>query len=64
MVTSLLETMFIVNIQNSTSNKIMVPRWLSVLVLQYLAVIVLLPRKRAVTRATYFSNTATTGTSL
>ncbi|XP_056270857.1 5-hydroxytryptamine receptor 3A-like [Pseudoliparis swirei] len=58
MVTSLLETMFIVNIQNSTSNTIMVPHWLSVLVLQYLAVIVLLPRKRVVTRATYFSNTA------
>ncbi|XP_056270766.1 5-hydroxytryptamine receptor 3A-like [Pseudoliparis swirei] len=46
MVTSLLETMFIVNFQNRTSNKVTVPHWLRVLVLRYLAVAVCLPPKK------------------
>uniref|UniRef100_A0A8C3G5G0 5-hydroxytryptamine receptor 3A-like n=1 Tax=Cyclopterus lumpus TaxID=8103 RepID=A0A8C3G5G0_CYCLU len=46
MVASLLETMFIVSIQNNARRYSPVPHWLSVLVLEYLAVVVFLPRKR------------------
>uniref|UniRef100_A0A3B4XGG1 5-hydroxytryptamine receptor 3A-like n=1 Tax=Seriola lalandi dorsalis TaxID=1841481 RepID=A0A3B4XGG1_SERLL len=43
MVASLLETVFITNIQFSSSQYSAVPHWLSVLVLQYLSVVVCLP---------------------
>ncbi|XP_042339946.1 5-hydroxytryptamine receptor 3A-like [Plectropomus leopardus] len=46
MVASLLETVFITNIQFSSSQYSAVPNWLSVLVLRYLAVVVCLPRKK------------------
>ncbi|XP_039984754.1 5-hydroxytryptamine receptor 3A-like [Xiphias gladius] len=46
MVASLLETVFITNIQFSSSQYSAVPQWLSVLVLQYLAVVVFLPPKK------------------
>lgn len=46
MVISLLETIFITNIQCSSSQYCTVPHWLSVFVLQYLAVVVCLPPKK------------------
>ncbi|KAF7667210.1 hypothetical protein LDENG_00072010 [Lucifuga dentata] len=46
MVASLLETVFITNIQFSSSNYSAVPHWLSVLVLQYLARVVCIPPKQ------------------
>ncbi|XP_049444584.1 5-hydroxytryptamine receptor 3A-like [Epinephelus fuscoguttatus] len=49
MVASLLETVFITNIQFSTRK---VPHWLSVLVLRYLAVVVCLPPKKKSNRVT------------
>lgn len=45
MVASLLETVVITNIQGGTGQYPAVPRWLSVLVLQYLAQVVCLPYK-------------------
>ncbi|XP_049444583.1 5-hydroxytryptamine receptor 3A-like [Epinephelus fuscoguttatus] len=52
MVASLLETVFITNIQFSASKYRKVPHWLSVLVLRYLAVIVFLPPKKKSNRVT------------
>ncbi|XP_049444581.1 5-hydroxytryptamine receptor 3A-like [Epinephelus fuscoguttatus] len=52
MVASLLETVFITNIQFSYSHYRKVPPWLSVFVLQYLAVIVCLPPKKKSNRVT------------
>uniref|UniRef100_A0A8C5G6E1 Neurotransmitter-gated ion-channel transmembrane domain-containing protein n=1 Tax=Gouania willdenowi TaxID=441366 RepID=A0A8C5G6E1_GOUWI len=52
MVTSLLETIFITNIQFSSSQYSAVPRWLSVLILNYVAVVVCLPRKKKTSRLT------------
>ncbi|KAM7011965.1 5-hydroxytryptamine receptor 3A-like [Tautogolabrus adspersus] len=59
MVTSLLETVFITNIQFSSSRYSAVPNWLSILVLQYLAVVVCLPRKKKSNRVTVFLNQST-----
>ncbi|XP_070765021.1 5-hydroxytryptamine receptor 3A-like [Enoplosus armatus] len=52
MVASLLETVFITNIQFSSSQYSAVPHWLSVLVLRYLAVVVCLPPKKKSNRIT------------
>ncbi|KAL7396149.1 hypothetical protein ABVT39_001182 [Epinephelus coioides] len=52
MVASLLETVFITNIQFSASQYRKVPHWLSVLVLRYLAVVVCLPPKKKSNRIT------------
>lgn len=46
MVASLLETVFITHIQLSSSEYSVVPHWLSVLLLQYIAVLVCLPPKK------------------
>uniref|UniRef100_A0A3P8RV02 Uncharacterized protein n=1 Tax=Amphiprion percula TaxID=161767 RepID=A0A3P8RV02_AMPPE len=56
MVTSLLETVFITNIQFSSSQNSAVPHWLSVLVLRYLAVVVCIPPKKKSSRVTSISN--------
>ncbi|KAF1385598.1 hypothetical protein PFLUV_G00109460 [Perca fluviatilis] len=56
MVGSLLETVLITNIQCSSSQYSAVPRWLSVLVLRYLAVVVFLPRKKKSNQITVFLN--------
>uniref|UniRef100_A0A3B4TMP7 5-hydroxytryptamine receptor 3A-like n=1 Tax=Seriola dumerili TaxID=41447 RepID=A0A3B4TMP7_SERDU len=48
MVASLLETVFITNIQFSSSQYSAVPQWLSILVLQYLAVVVCIPPKKKI----------------
>lgn len=61
MVASLLETVFITNIQISSSQYSPVPRWLSVLVLQYLAVVVCIPPKKKTNRVTVFFNRSTGG---
>ncbi|XP_074490639.1 5-hydroxytryptamine receptor 3A-like [Sebastes fasciatus] len=60
MVASLLETVFITNIQYSSSQYGAVPHWLSVLVLRYLAVVVCLPRKTKSNRKTVFLNPSAT----
>ncbi|KAM3876391.1 5-hydroxytryptamine receptor 3A-like [Diretmus argenteus] len=52
MVASLIETVFITNIQFSSSHYNAVPSWLSVLVLQYLARVVCLPPKKKENRVT------------
>ncbi|KAM7011899.1 5-hydroxytryptamine receptor 3A-like [Tautogolabrus adspersus] len=59
MVASLLETVFITNIQCSSSRYSAVPNWLSILVLQYIAVVVCLPRKKKSNRVTVFLNQST-----
>lgn len=59
MVGSLLETVFITNIQFSSRKHSVVPHWLSVLMLQYLAVIVCLPPKKPNSRVTVFINPST-----
>lgn len=64
MVTSLLETVFITNIQFSSSEDRVVPHWLSVLVLQYIAVIVCLPPKKKSNRVTVFLNPSITEPSM
>ncbi|XP_049911729.1 5-hydroxytryptamine receptor 3A-like isoform X2 [Epinephelus moara] len=56
MVASLLETVFITNIQFSASKYRKVPHWLSVLVLRYLAVVVCLPPKKMSNRITVSLN--------
>ncbi|XP_033181057.1 uncharacterized protein LOC113139592 [Mastacembelus armatus] len=56
MVASLLETVLITNIQFRSSQCSSVPRWLSVLVLRYLAVVVCLPPKKKQNRVTVFLN--------
>ncbi|KAM9358368.1 5-hydroxytryptamine receptor 3A-like [Symphorus nematophorus] len=56
MVASLLETVFITNIQFSSSQYSAVPHWLSVLVLRYLAVVVCLPPKKKSKTVTVFLN--------
>ncbi|KAM4575259.1 5-hydroxytryptamine receptor 3A-like [Fundulus diaphanus] len=56
MVTSLLETVFITNIQFSSSQYSAVPHWLSVLVLRYLAVAVCMPPKKKSNRVTVYIN--------
>lgn len=61
MVASLLETVFITNIQFSSSEYSVVPNWLSVLVLQYIAVLVCLPPKKKSGRVTVFLNPSTRG---
>lgn len=62
MVASLLETVFITNIQFSSSEYSVVPHWLSVLVLQYIAVLVCLPpKKKKSGRVTVFLNPSTRG---
>ncbi|CAJ1060758.1 uncharacterized protein LOC124873912 [Xyrichtys novacula] len=52
MVASLLETVFITNLQFSSSQYSAVPKWLSILVLQYLARVVCLPPKKKSNRVT------------
>ncbi|XP_037626100.1 5-hydroxytryptamine receptor 3A-like [Sebastes umbrosus] len=52
MVASLLETIFITNIQFSSSQYSAAPHWLSVLVLRYLAVVVCIPPKKKSNRVT------------
>ncbi|XP_030583078.1 5-hydroxytryptamine receptor 3A-like [Archocentrus centrarchus] len=52
MVASLLETLFITNIQFKSSEYSAVPRWLSVLVLHFLAVLVCIPPKERSSRVT------------
>lgn len=61
MVASLLETVFITNIQFSSGEYSVVPHWLSVLVLQYIAVMVCLPPKKKSGRVTVFLNPSTRG---
>uniref|UniRef100_A0A8C6Q9Z4 Neurotransmitter-gated ion-channel transmembrane domain-containing protein n=1 Tax=Nothobranchius furzeri TaxID=105023 RepID=A0A8C6Q9Z4_NOTFU len=61
MVTSLLETVFITNIQCSSTRYNAVPHWLSVLVLRYLAVVVCIPPKKKSNRVTLFLNPSFTG---
>ncbi len=61
MVASLLETVFITNIQFSSSQYSAVPHWLSVLVLRYLAVLVCLPPKKKSNRTTVFLKPPTPG---
>ena len=50
MVGSLLETLFITHIQNSSNPH--VPRWVRIVVLQYLAPIVCLTNKQQINRVT------------
>ncbi|XP_074523983.1 5-hydroxytryptamine receptor 3A-like [Halichoeres trimaculatus] len=52
MVASLLETVLITNLQFSSSQYSAVPKWLSILVLQYLARLVCLPPKKKSNRVT------------
>uniref|UniRef100_UPI0037E8C89A 5-hydroxytryptamine receptor 3A-like n=1 Tax=Semicossyphus pulcher TaxID=241346 RepID=UPI0037E8C89A len=52
MVASLLETVFITNLQFSSGQYSAVPNWLSILVLRYLAVVVCLPPKKKSNRVT------------
>ncbi|KAM3620105.1 uncharacterized protein V6R79_018396 [Siganus canaliculatus] len=59
MVSSLLETVFIVNIQFSSSQYNAVPNWLSVVVLRYLAIFVCLPPKKKNSRVTVSLPSAT-----
>ncbi|XP_044056993.1 5-hydroxytryptamine receptor 3A-like [Siniperca chuatsi] len=59
MVASLLETVFITNIQLSSSEYSAAPHWLSVLVLRYLAVVVCLPQQKKSNRITVFINSST-----
>lgn len=66
MVASLLETVFITNIQFSSGEYSVVPHWLSVLLLQYVAVLVCLapppsPKKKKSGRITVFLNPSTRG---
>lgn len=61
MVGSLLETVVITNIQFSSNKHSMVPHWLRVLMLQYLAVIVCLPPKKPNSQVTVFINPSTGG---
>ncbi|XP_034738061.1 5-hydroxytryptamine receptor 3A-like [Etheostoma cragini] len=56
MVSSLLETVLITKVQCNSSQYRAVPRWLSVLVLRYLAVVVFLPRKKKSNKTTVFLN--------
>ncbi|MEQ2174051.1 hypothetical protein GOODEAATRI_003845, partial [Goodea atripinnis] len=56
MVASLLETVFITNIQFSSSQYSAVPHWLRVLVLRYLAVVVCMPPKKKSNRVTVYLN--------
>ncbi|KAL6108070.1 htr3c [Pungitius sinensis] len=58
MVASLLETVFITNIQYRSCRDRAVPHWLSVLVLRYLAVVVCLPREE--NRSSIFLNPSAT----
>lgn len=62
MVASLLETVFITNIQFSSSQYSAVPRWLSVLVLQYVAVVVCLSPKKKSNRVTVHIGPSCKGT--
>ncbi|XP_040897262.1 5-hydroxytryptamine receptor 3A-like isoform X1 [Toxotes jaculatrix] len=59
MVASLLETVFITNIQFSSTQYSAVPHWLSVLVLQYLAVVVCIPPVKKSNRITVFLKPST-----
>uniref|UniRef100_A0A3Q3GSK7 Neurotransmitter-gated ion-channel transmembrane domain-containing protein n=1 Tax=Labrus bergylta TaxID=56723 RepID=A0A3Q3GSK7_9LABR len=52
MVASLLETVFVTNLQFSSSQYRAVPKWLNILVLQYLAKVVGLPPKKKSNRVT------------
>lgn len=61
MVASLLETVFITNIQFSSNQYSTVPHWLSVLVLQYIAVVVCLRPKKKSNKVTVFFNPSSTG---
>ncbi|XP_070765025.1 5-hydroxytryptamine receptor 3A-like [Enoplosus armatus] len=61
MVASLLETVFITNIQFSSSQYSAVPHWLSVLVLRYLAIVVCLPPKKKSNRITVSLHPPTIG---
>lgn len=61
MVASLLETVFITNIQFSSGEYSVVPHWLSVLVLQYIAVVVCLPPKKKSGRVTVYLNPSARG---
>ncbi|KAM8873736.1 5-hydroxytryptamine receptor 3A-like [Spinachia spinachia] len=60
MVASLLETVFITNIQTSSCQNRAVPHWLSVLVLRYLAAAVCLGRKENNSRTTIILNPSAT----
>uniref|UniRef100_A0A3Q1ENL6 Neurotransmitter-gated ion-channel ligand-binding domain-containing protein n=1 Tax=Acanthochromis polyacanthus TaxID=80966 RepID=A0A3Q1ENL6_9TELE len=62
MVTSLLETVLITNIQFSSSQSSAVPHWLSVLVLRYLAVVVCITPEKKSNRVTVFLNPSAKGT--
>uniref|UniRef100_A0A3Q3ES16 Uncharacterized protein n=1 Tax=Labrus bergylta TaxID=56723 RepID=A0A3Q3ES16_9LABR len=53
MVASLLETVFVTNLQFSSSQYRAVPKWLNILVLQYLAKVVGLPPKKKSNRVTF-----------
>ncbi|XP_051231899.1 5-hydroxytryptamine receptor 3A isoform X3 [Dicentrarchus labrax] len=59
MVASLLDTVVIINIEFSSSRYRAPPRWLRVLVLQYLAVVVFLPPEKKSNRVTVFLNPST-----
>uniref|UniRef100_A0A3B4TMX4 5-hydroxytryptamine receptor 3A-like n=1 Tax=Seriola dumerili TaxID=41447 RepID=A0A3B4TMX4_SERDU len=61
MVASLLETVFITNIQFSSSQYSAVPHWLSVLVLRYLALAVCLPPQKKSNRVTVSLRPLATG---
>ncbi|XP_047229692.1 5-hydroxytryptamine receptor 3A-like [Girardinichthys multiradiatus] len=63
MVASLLETVFITNIQFSSSQYSAVPHWLRVLVLRYLAVVVCMPPKEKSDRVTVYLNPTNKGIS-
>ncbi|XP_071764171.1 5-hydroxytryptamine receptor 3A [Centroberyx gerrardi] len=63
MVASLLETVFITNIQFSSSHYSAVPHWLSVFVLQYLARVVCLPPQARSNRVTVSINSSARGNS-
>ncbi|XP_039870810.1 5-hydroxytryptamine receptor 3A-like [Simochromis diagramma] len=56
MVASLLETLFITNIQFKSSEYSAVPHWLTILVLRYLAVLVCIPPKERSNRVTVSLN--------
>ena len=55
MVASLLETIIVTHIQSS-SNKKQVPRWVSILVLQYIAPVICLPLKPQSNKVTVHLN--------
>lgn len=61
MVTSLLETVFITNIQFSSSQYGAVPHWIRILVLRYMALLVCLKPQKPSNRVTVNLNSSPTG---